>query len=112
MAHRPFTHHRRSGLIMYTRGQAAVIPRPPRSGIKRQPREPLAPELALSDRHAAVLALLGDEPVRVVDLASPAGLSYQATTSALYALQARGLVAKLPNGRGWQRNAPPTPSEG
>jgi len=73
-----------------------------RQGIARKPREGTAASLPPTERHLQVLAVLGPNFVSMARIASDAGMGYAATQSALYALQARGLVERLPN-KGWKK---------
>ena len=88
----------------------ARMPAPPptvkmvkRTGIKRDPtRQRTAKNMDLSDRHLAVLRLVGDEPTAPRSIATALGISRDSVGSALYALQDRELVQRIP-WVGWVR---------
>ena len=88
----------------------ARMPAPPppgkvvkRNGIKRDPnRQRTARELPLSGRHLDVLRLVSDEPTAPRSIATELGITYGSVSSALYALQDRELVQRIPY-TGWVR---------
>jgi Mn-dependent DtxR family transcriptional regulator len=81
--------------------KSLVLPGKKRIGIKRNPAvnkgRPRDHEL-----HQAILDVLSDEPMRVVDIARAIDHSPAGTSSMLYTLQNRGLVIHVLRA-GWRK---------
>jgi predicted Rossmann fold nucleotide-binding protein DprA/Smf involved in DNA uptake len=74
-----------------------------RMGIERMAdRERADPDRPLSERHAAILELVGEQPTSALDIAKALGISRASVDSSLYSLSTRGLVARRPY-KGWTR---------
>jgi DNA-binding MarR family transcriptional regulator len=94
---------RRGRTVVLTSGDSTVIKRKVREGINRQQnRTRPAATLAPTPRQVYILALMPEEPIRLIDLARKIEISSSSISSSLYSLQTKGLVEKVPN-KGWRK---------
>lgn len=96
--------HRTHGLNLDKAHRPEAVEKPPmvRQGINRQPERHPARTMPLSDRQKLVLAGVGHVEAGQTEIAERVGLQPTQVSSALYALQARGLVVRPVQHGGWK----------
>jgi predicted HTH transcriptional regulator len=101
-----YGHHRHVGTQKRVNTSPFVGQKKERLGIERQPRERIAKDLPLSERHEAVLRMVDvEDPIRATEIGEVLGITRSGVNSSLYALQDRGLVQRVPY-RGWVKSSP------